>query len=150
MNYRQYMQMITGYNLKLTQLYYDYAKQNGIRYNTLAVLYVVHLANSCTQKLICQQTGLPKQTVNAVIKDFLYQQYVEFAQGANKKEKLVQFTDSGQQYAEQLLMPIFAIEEKVLKRMGEKKCQQIIDEMEEFTFFFEKELINLQKFNKIN
>lgn len=144
MNYRHYMQLITGYNLKLTQLYYHYAKLYGIRYNSFAILYVLHLENACTQKQICQQTGFPKQTVNTLIKELLSQQYVEFTQGVNKKEKLIRFTDKGQKFATHILTPIFAMEESVLERMGETKCQQIIEEMQEFTTILEDEMLAYQ------
>ncbi len=139
------MELITQYNIKITQLYYDYAKSYGIRYNSFIVLYVLYLDQSSTQKKICKQTGLPKQTVNTIIKHYLQRGDIEFTECFNKREKLLQFTDKGKKFAINILSPIFNIEERVLLRMGEEKCQYIIHDMEVFTSIFAEELLIQQE-----
>ena len=60
----------------LETIYDDYARTVGISYTTLFVLYLIRQYEECTQKIICEKTMLPKQTVNNVIKKLIEQGHV--------------------------------------------------------------------------
>lgn len=140
MNYRQQMNLITGHINKITQLYYDCAKLNGISYNTMMILAALRNTSPCTQKHIAEGWGLPKQSVNTIVKKLHNDGYIEFSQGRNNKEKLLAFTDKGKAFANGILQPVLAMEERILQRIGEKECQQFEKTTEKFATFFSEEL----------
>ncbi len=145
MNYRQQMDKISAHVFSYTQLYYECAKLSGMTYNTMIVLYALRQMQPCTQKQIAVQCGLPKQSVNTIIKKFHNEQYVEFLQGNNKKEKLLQFTHEGKELADSKLQPILDMEERILQRMGEEDSRQLEKNMAVFTHFFQEEFLAYKK-----
>lgn len=50
-------------------LYAAWAKEHGIRYHELLVLYTIRDQGFCTQRQICDSYLLPRQTINHVILD---------------------------------------------------------------------------------
>ncbi|MDP8163213.1 MarR family transcriptional regulator [Pasteurella skyensis] len=147
MNYRQQMDLITTHIATITQLYHECAKLHGMTYNTMMVLGALRHHQTCTQKQIVETWGLPKQSVNTIIKKLHNEQKVEFSQGRNNKEKLVQFTDKGKVFSDTVLQPILAMEERVLQHIGEKECQQLENTMAKFATFFTEEFCAYQKDN---
>ncbi len=145
MNYRQQMDNIAVHITSITQLYHECAKLQGMSYNTLMVLGALRHKQNCTQKQIAQQWGLPKQSVNTIIKKLQAEQYVELLEGRNNKEKLVQFTDKGKAFADSVLEPILAMEERVLQRIGEEQSRQFENTTAKFAQFFQEEFSAYQQ-----
>ncbi|MDG6882402.1 MarR family [Phocoenobacter uteri] len=145
MNYRKQMDKIGIHLGKITKLYYECAKSQGLTYNTTMVLGALRHYQVCTQKQIVEEWGLPKQSVNTIIKKLFDDQYVEFSQGRNNKEKLVSFTKKGKIFADNTLQPILAMEEQVLQHIGEEECQQLEKTISKFAYFFEKEFLAYQQ-----
>lgn len=122
-------------------LYEDWAAWKNINSNLLMVLYELDHGDYITQKMIADYTGIPKQTVNTVIKGLLEQEYVILTCGKNdRREKLVVLTDEGRKFGEELLAPLYDMEEKVFHIMGEERVQQMIDSIFLFNTVFEKEM----------
>ncbi|MDO4396007.1 MAG: MarR family transcriptional regulator [Clostridia bacterium] len=122
-------------------LYEDWAAWKNINSNLLMVLYELDHGDYITQKMIADYTGIPKQTVNTVIKGLLEQEYVTLTCGKNdRREKLVVLTDEGRKFGEELLAPLYDMEEKVFHIMGEERVQQMIDSIFLFNTVFEKEM----------
>ncbi len=145
MNYRQQMDRIAVHLGKITKLYHECAKLHGMTYNHMMVLGALRHYQSCTQKQIAEEWGLPKQSVNTIIKKLHDDQYVEFLPGRNNKEKLVTFTAKGNAFADEVLKPILTMEERILARMGEEEFQQLEKTTEKFSHFFEEEFLVYQK-----
>ncbi len=141
MNYRQQMDEIAVHLGKITKLYHECAKAQGMTYNGMMVLGALRHYQSCTQKQIAEEWGLPKQSVNTSIKKLHDDQYVEFLPGRNNKEKLVAFTAEGKVFADKVLKPVLTIEERVLQRIGEEECQQLEKTTAKFSHFFEEEFL---------
>ncbi|MBS9779717.1 MAG: winged helix-turn-helix transcriptional regulator [Moraxellaceae bacterium] len=150
MNYRQQMDNIIVHIGQMTKLYHDCAKSHGMSYNTMMVLGALHHYKKCTQKQISEEWGLPKQSVNTIIKKLQAEQYVELLEGRNKKEKLLIFTDKGNAYANKVLKPILAMEERVLQRIGEEQSQQFENTTAKFAQFFQEEFIAYQQSNSFS
>ena len=122
-------------------LYEDWAAWKNINSNLLMVLYELDHGDYITQKMIADYTGIPKQTVNTVIKGLLEQEYVTLTCGKNdRREKLVVLTDEGRKFGEELLAPLYDMEKKVFHIMGEERVQQMIDSIFLFNTVFEKEM----------
>ena len=104
----------------VTQLYEKWAKRRGITYNTVLTLCTL-LSNQehCTQKMICEQWGFPKQTVNTILKDFKKKGYVTFAYlESDKRNKLISLTDSGSEYANEISSALYALDFYAIEKMG--------------------------------
>ncbi len=145
MNYRQQMDRIAVHLGKITKLYHECAKSQGITYNSMMVLSALRQNHTCTQKQIAEEWGLPKQSVNTIIKKLYNEQYVEFSQGTNNKEKLVALTAKGNAFADKVLQPSLVMEERVLARIGEEECHQLEKTTKKFVTFFTEEVYAYQK-----
>lgn len=103
-----------------TQLYEKWSKQRGITYNTvLAFCTLLSNQEHCTQKMICEQWSLPKQTVNTILKDFEKKGYVSFAyMPSDKRNKLISLTDNGREYANEISSALNNLDTYAAKKMG--------------------------------
>ncbi len=144
-NYREQMDKIAVHLGKITKLYHECAKSQGISYNTMMVLAALRHFQSCTQKQIVEEWGMPKQSVNTIIKKLFDDKYVEFSQGCNNKEKLVTFTHKGTAYADKVLKPILDMEVRVLQHIGEEDSQQLERITTKLAHIFEQEFLAYQQ-----
>lgn len=109
-------------------LYRMWAKKNNLNYNALLILYTLDDYQVCTQKQICEWWALPKQTVHGILQDFEKQGYIcTMANEANKRERLISFSEEGKVYAASILNRLHEMEERAMDALGEEKRQQLID-----------------------
>ena len=126
---------------KGTVLYTRWAAHCGIGYPELMVLYSLKTRTDLTQKQITEEVGLVKATVNTVIRDLKNRSLVILEPGRHdKREKLVFLTEKGKQYADGIINPLLAAEERISRKIGDKRMKQTIETMELFNLLFEKEL----------
>lgn len=126
---------------KGTVLYTRWAAHCGIGYPELMVLYSLKTGTDLTQKQITEEVGLVKATVNTVIRDLRNRSLVILEPGRHdKREKLVFLTEKGKQYADGIINPLLAAEERISRKIGAERMKQTIETMELFNLLFEKEL----------
>ena len=126
---------------KGTVLYTRWAAHCGIGYPELMVLYSLKTGTDLTQKQITEEVGLVKATVNTVIRDLKNRSLVILEPGRHdKREKLVFLTEKGKQYADGIINPLLAAEERISRKIGDERMKQTIETMELFNLLFEKEL----------
>lgn len=140
MNYKKQMDIITTYNCKVAILYSELSKKLGISYHAMLVLFSIKQNEPCTQKMIANECLLSKQTVNSIIKDFQNKGYVSLKNGRNQKEKLIEYTENGKQFYNNISKEFERIEESVLKRIGNKESELLANEIKKFAEIFEEEL----------
>ena len=101
-------------NNLLNTAYRDYAASFGIGVTDLMMFYQLLCSESVlTQKQMCGILSVSKTTLNSVIKRWEEKQYIELiAKEANKREKDILLTSEGRFFAEDLIMPLLAAEEK--------------------------------------
>lgn len=89
----------------LDKLYDLYAKSVGLTYIGLHVLTLLYEnPDRYTQKMLADTTGLPKQSVNVVIRSLLEQGYVQMKeQGTDRRNKEIRLSKSGRAYAEKIV-----------------------------------------------
>lgn len=113
---------------KTLDLYRIWAKNNGLNYNTLVILYTLDDYGVCTQKQICEWWALPKQTVHGILLDFEKKGYICISLNHNnKRERFVTFTESGKKFAKSILEPLYDMEEKAMEKLGAQRRNQLID-----------------------
>lgn len=115
----------------------------GLSYNHFAVLY--SLANAqegqCTQKQICEEWYLPKQTVFNICKAYREKGWLEFSEGqSDKREKIMRLTVEGKQQAEPVYQATTAMFEQVFEAFGKKKTTQLFSLMNEWNQVCEREM----------
>ena len=122
----------------------------GLGYNHFAVIYSLANAENgqCTQKHIAEEWLIPKQTIFNICKDFKDKGLIEFFESpTDKREKIMQLTESGKAYAEPIWQQSQAISEQVFNAFGKKKTEQLFALLEEFAQVGKQQitLINTQK-----
>lgn len=89
----------------LDKLYNLYAKSAGLSYIGLHVLTLLYEnPDNYTQKSLSERTGLPKQSVNSVIRTLLEQGHVQMKeQDSDRRNKEIRLSKSGRAYAEKIV-----------------------------------------------
>lgn len=122
-------------------LYTRWADAHDINYYLLFVLYALDGQEAMTQRMICDCTGLTKQTVNSVIRSLKSEGHVVLSPGReDRREKQVALTEKGLAYSRELLSPLHELERTVLSLMGSGRVQQMINDITLFNTVFEKEM----------
>lgn len=122
-------------------LYESWAASQNVNSKQLFVLYALDQRDSVTQKMIADYTGLPKQTVNTVIRNLKAEGYVTLStERSDHREKLVVFTEKGKIYSKNLLTPLYELEHRVFDIMGEERVKQMVDAILLFNTVFEREM----------
>ena len=109
-------------------LYNRWAAAHGVNNYRLFVLYVLDNHPGATQKAIADHAGLPKQTVNTVVRALRDEGYVTLSHASgDRREKNASLTPAGQTYARALLEPLYALEDTGFARMGDARVQEMMD-----------------------
>ena len=118
--------------LGIEKIYEDYAKSIGLTYMSLTVLEIISYNETPpTQKEICEQSHYNKQIVNSIIKGFTDKGYLEFREvESDRRNKQVLLTDSGKAYADEILNPLWEIEQKAVTVLSDKEREKLLDMLE--------------------
>ena len=100
-------------------LYNRWAAAHGVNNYRLFVLYVLDNHPGATQKAIADHAGLPKQTVNTVVRALRAEGYVTLSPASGDR--------------------LYALEDAVFARMGDARVQEMMDAIALFNMLFEKE-----------
>jgi len=126
----------------LNTIYEDYARKSGISYNSLYILSAISQTENCTQKLICEKTLLPKQTVNNVISAFYKSGYIELRElPENRRIKTIHLTDDGKAYAQTLVPHIHEASCKAMQTLSEEQQDELQNLMNLYVSAFRKEML---------
>lgn len=121
---RELLLRINNSIIKIRGVYAAWARENHVNYHELLVLYSLRDYQQCTQKRICDEYLLPKQTVNNIIVSLKKKGYIVFHPSENNwREKTMELTDAGKEYASAVISSIVAVEEAAVKIMGEYKLR---------------------------
>ena len=121
----------------LEMIYDSYARSVGISYTTLFILNLISQYEVCTQKIICERTMLPKQTVNNVIKKLSEQGYLQLEEiPDNSKSKRILFTKKGNEYAEPMIKHIQDAENSAMEQLSESHQEELLCTMELYDHAF--------------
>ena len=106
---RKHLLQMSRTLIRLDEIYYHAAKKLGVTENMLTLLYALNDGGIHTQKQIVQDWLIPKTTINTLVQQCLAAGYVQLT--PQSREKAIQLTASGRDYAERLLKPLYAAEE---------------------------------------
>ena len=141
---RDQIKLLCTYFCRQNELYAVLAKRQGISYNTLLTLYAIDQDQGSTQSQLANIWLIPKQTLNTVIRSLMEKGYVTLKAGQNQKEKLVYFTQDGQEYASRVLQDVYRMEDQAIAQIGTQQFLRMVEITRDFTLAFEQEVTHGQ------
>ena len=125
---KEYSEKLLQSHRDISGFYNEYAKSVGLTFASLEVLSIIWRENGCFQSTIIQQTLLPKQTVNAIIKTFKNNGIIKppFESDSDKRNKVIEFSEKGREYAGQIISKVKETEYNALSALGEDNCDELV------------------------
>jgi DNA-binding MarR family transcriptional regulator len=146
MNLKQEIQDYYSWWRRMNFLYHSWAEEHGVSPYTLFVLSALtdcarmDLKEGCTQKQICEEWFLPKQTVNSILKGLEQKGYLKStASVKDGRRKLLFLTPQGEAYAFSIIGELSDLEERVMEKMGEEGRARMNQSAHLFCDLFEEE-----------
>lgn len=140
MTIREEMELINACISRQSELYSEWARRQGMSYNTMMVLYALDREHARTQKEISSWWLMPKQTVHTVIKDLEGRGLVTLEAGRDQKEKRISFTPAGEQFTRLHLQGLYEMEERALAAMTPAARAGLVQGNRAFTEALEREV----------
>lgn len=124
------------------RLYFRWARDRGMTYDSLFVLYAIYYGKgSSCQKEICEEWSMPKQTVNSILKNYEKKGHICFQQSEkDKRNKTIQLTEEGRQFAEKVVLELERAEMAVLQKIGEEDMETLLRINRLLVGYFQEEL----------
>lgn len=126
--------------IKIDFLYEKLARQNNTTDATVKVLYYLETRENVSQKDICDDLLIPKQTVNTILSNFKKLNYVELITIEGKKNKIIKYTKEGLEYSKKILNIMHEVELKIYNEIGCSKYNALTKELEEYYMYLRKEV----------
>ena len=133
------MTQINDAVIKFRGIYALWSKKHGIRYNELLVLYTIREEGFCTQKQICDNYLLPRQTMNHVINDMCTRGLLELSPpNCIGREKAFVLSEKGKAYAAPLLDSLGKVEEQAIELIGQEHIQSMAKAFQTYSLVLQK------------
>ena len=114
--------------IKCRGVYSQWAKAYGVSYNRMLVFYTIRDYGYCTQKQMCDQYLLPRQTMNNIVaalcREGLLTEDPARRQG---REKAYMLTAAGKIYSAKHLASLNKIEERAAELFGPERIGAMAD-----------------------
>lgn len=126
---------------RINGMSYKWAQEHGLNAYTIKVLYSLGGSDPVTQKQICASSGMPKQTVNNIIRALEKDHLVVLRPHENdKREKVIALTEKGEEYLKSTLIPLMDFESRVIDRMGLENYELLLKCMNSYSEAIENEM----------
>lgn len=112
--------------IKFRGIYSAWSYNHGISYNEMLVLYTIREKGYCTQKQICDNYLLPRQTMNHVFISLRNNGFLQYSkENSSGKEKAFVLSEKGKIYAEPFLQSLDIVESRAVELLGDKKIEML-------------------------
>lgn len=119
--------------IKFRGAYSEWSSKHGISYNEMLVLYTIRENSYCTQKQICENYLLPKQTIHNVIARMRKAGYLICDEShSSGREKAFALSKEGSAYAACFMESLDSMEAKALETLGTEKLQALTQLVREY------------------
>lgn len=110
------------------RIYGSFASNDGVNIIEHPILYSLLIFENLSQKDIADEYGLPKQTVNNIIKRLESEKIVELkTSDKDKRRKIICLTTKGREYVNEKLGNIIERENKAASIVGAEKLTKLND-----------------------
>ncbi|PJG82276.1 MarR family winged helix-turn-helix transcriptional regulator [Caviibacterium pharyngocola] len=124
----------------IAHYYQTWARKQGINYNQLAVLHSLSRHSQRTQKQICDEWALPKQTISTICKQYLADGILSYTETEDKREKLLSLTEQGRAFAKPIVQGLDEIENHVFTQFGKERSENLLREFIEISRLFREQM----------
>lgn len=112
--------------IKFRGIYSAWSYEHGISYNEMLVLYTIRENGHCTQKQICDNYLLPRQTMNHVFIGLRNSGMLEYSKEHSiGKEKAFVLSEKGKEYAAPFLHSLDIVETRAVELLGGEKIENL-------------------------
>lgn len=138
---RQVSQFCEEYHV-INMVYEDYARTLDISYTSLQILTMIMFTKECTQKVICEKTFLPKQTVNAVVTGFYKKGIIELREmPSDRRNKTIHLTEEGTKYAGQIIPQIRKAEYAAFEKLTSEQRENLLEAIRIYRIGFREAML---------
>ena len=127
--------------IKCRGVYSQWAKRTSVSYNRMLVFYTIRDFGYCTQKQMCDQYLLPRQTINNIVaalcREGLLTEDPSRRQG---REKAYVLTSAGADYSARHLASLNAVEDRAAQIFGKERISAMADLVMEYDHALETAL----------
>ena len=132
-NKTNYVTAIDGFWKSNTNNYLKWADAHGISYNEFVILYRLGRNKSVTQKEICLDYGIPKQSVSYGAKILNEKGIIEFrVSNTDRRDKDMVLTKAGKNLVKKCVLPLFRLEEETFEKIGAERIEKMLETSEMF------------------
>lgn len=141
--YRQLMRETGGYDLdgrsgqelrefnrlykRLDDLYHSLSLKMGMSDSTFMILYTIaELGDGCSQKEICGQASVSKQTINSSIRKLEKGGIIRLEKGNRGRELHIRLTETGKQTMREKIYPIMEAEDRAFIHMAAEERAEFL------------------------
>ena len=134
--------MLEYYELwgRMDAVYDQWAKAHSLTYSELLILYTLWESDrAVTQRDLCQEWHLPKQTVNSLLHALAKREIVVFKESSqDHRRKEILLTQAGKALAGEAIGELQAHEASVVRLIGASSMKTMLTETRRFLDAFEE------------
>lgn len=125
---------------KAEEIYHDLSLKMGLSDSVFFILYTIcENGDGCSQKFLCQQISISKQTINSAIRRLEKNGDIRLQRGEKGRELLVYLTEQGKKLVQEKIYPIMEMEERVFVKMLKKEREEFLRLLEKYMVYLEGE-----------
>ncbi len=123
---KQIAQLMTALN-RINCCYAVCAQSAALKENELMILYALADGVPYSQKQICDEWGIPRTTMNTIIKEWKVRGLVQLEPIPGKRREMnILLTDAGQKLADSVLNKVFKMENAAMQETVEEFSPEFI------------------------
>lgn len=124
---------------RLDGMYRMAAKVNGIKLNTLVLLYALGDGEPHSQKQICDEWLIPRTTLNTVVTECVNDGYISLLGVDHSKEKIIVVTKKGKDYIHKTMRNVYQAEHVAMEKTELNYPEPFTSALEEFAACLQEE-----------
>lgn len=127
--------------IKFRAIYFEWSRRHNISYHEMLVLYTIRENGYCTQKQICDNYLLPKQTIHNIISNMRENGILIYDESLSvSREKVFVLSEKGREYATPFLESLDLVESGAMEILGKEKLNKLIELLLEYDMALNKAL----------
>ena len=127
--------------IKFRAIYFEWSRRHNISYHEMLVLYTIRENGYCTQKQICDNYLLPKQTIHNIISNMRENGILIYDESLSvSREKVFVLSEKGREYAAPFLESLDLVESGAMEILGKEKLNKLIELLLEYDMALNKAL----------
>ena len=129
MSFEEFIRIYNGQYKESNEVYHRLARHCGLSDSAFWILYTLREAEEpVSQKQLCNELYLSKQTVNSALKNLEEGGYLRLESAPNnRKSKEIRLTPSGEELMRRTVDPVFAMEERAFLRLSPQQRQALLE-----------------------